>query len=710
MALFWPLLSGGGGGGAGQQILWASVSSTTTSRADSSFWGMRLPDLRTRRPFIWSRRNSCGGLFGALQFKSVRRLKKFLSFRNLSHLGVTEDIERHVAVYCLGVAANRVFIKTAQQQMSNATVTRRGAPLHTMQTSVGVLSPQPVLWPSAGPARDFLFATLGALFAFSFAGLMNKIRRFDDQQVKEAALERGGAMMPELGVNLGQKESVEWVNMLIGKIWKVYRRSLETWLVELLQPAIDKLGKPAYVKRVEIAELNLDYEPISVRKVRRRASRRANDLQYQFGVRYTGGARCLLNLKLGKAGVVTTVPVGVYNLDVDAELWVKLRLAPVKPFVGTLSIAFVRLPTIKLVLAPFKIVNLFAIPFLSSFLSKLLTVDLPRLLVLPRHITFDFLPQGQDPLATSLIDLLRNEVVADTSRQNEPSEAFVGELTVTVCEARGLPITGLTGWSNPYCTLALGDQVMESKRNKETSHPSSFRDPVWNQDFLFLVEDPKKQKLVVRVRDSPLTLSPNIGYCQVSLADLQDCVPRTHWVSLTRDGAFGPKKVAGKVRLIFTYKSFVEEENNDPASPYIKVFTSEATEKLEEEGIPMSAGLDVDPLAKTLPSAQWDSPDSDSDVDVKFSPAKVVVSNEPAKGEPATISEGRESKTGAFWLVFVTTMAYIIGCCLHIQNPLRPSIKEISFVEPDDGTWRCDTNQVPVQFQVLQRSRVRCLS
>ena len=60
-----------------------------------------------------------------------------------------------------------------------------------------------------------------------------------------------------------------------------------------------------------------------------------------------------------KGGVNTVIPVGVHDLDVDAEMWVKLRLSPRKPYVGTLSIAFVRLPTIKLVLAPFRILNLF---------------------------------------------------------------------------------------------------------------------------------------------------------------------------------------------------------------------------------------------------------------------------------------------------------------------------------------------------------------
>ena len=99
-------------------------------------------------------------------------------------------------------------------------------------------------------------------------------------QFRAAAAERGQAALPEPSTTAGKKESVEWVNMVLQKIWRVYRRSLEAWLVGLLQPAIDQLALPPYVTRVEIAEFSLNYEPILVRNVQRRASRRANDLQY----------------------------------------------------------------------------------------------------------------------------------------------------------------------------------------------------------------------------------------------------------------------------------------------------------------------------------------------------------------------------------------------------------------------------------------------
>lgn len=131
----------------------------------------------------------------------------------------------------------------------------------------------PRFLPGAGPLRDFLFALIGALFAFLFAGVLARVWCLEERYFRATSAERGTATMPEMGSNQGQKESVEWVNMVIHKVWKVYRRSLQGWLIQLLQPAIDNLGKPHWVKRVKIVELNLDYEPIIVRTVQRRASR-----------------------------------------------------------------------------------------------------------------------------------------------------------------------------------------------------------------------------------------------------------------------------------------------------------------------------------------------------------------------------------------------------------------------------------------------------
>ncbi|CAK9162783.1 unnamed protein product [Ilex paraguariensis] len=158
--------------------------------------------------------------------------------------------------------------------------------------------------------------------------------------------------------DLQRKESVEWVNMVLGKLWKVYRAGVENWIIGLLQPVIDNLKKPDYVQRVEIKQFSLGDEPLSVRNVERVTSRRVNDLQYQIGLRYTGGARMLLMLSLKFSIIPIVVPVGVRDFDIDGELWVKLRLIPSEPWVGAVSWAFVSLPKIKFELSPFRLFNL----------------------------------------------------------------------------------------------------------------------------------------------------------------------------------------------------------------------------------------------------------------------------------------------------------------------------------------------------------------
>ena len=78
-----------------------------------------------------------------------------------------------------------------------------------------------------------------------------------------------------------KKESAEWLNMILGKVWNLYRRTLEASLVDAIQPVIDEIPeKPPYVERVVLKQFVLGDEPVTLRTIERRTSRRANDLQY----------------------------------------------------------------------------------------------------------------------------------------------------------------------------------------------------------------------------------------------------------------------------------------------------------------------------------------------------------------------------------------------------------------------------------------------
>ena len=62
---------------------------------------------------------------------------------------------------------------------------------------------------------------------------------------------------------------------------------------------------------------------------------------------------------------VPQVPVLVSELDLECKLWIKLRLAPLPPHVGTISLAFVGQPTVRVQLAPYNRVRLMRIPILQ---------------------------------------------------------------------------------------------------------------------------------------------------------------------------------------------------------------------------------------------------------------------------------------------------------------------------------------------------------
>ncbi|KAI5409515.1 hypothetical protein KIW84_055082 [Lathyrus oleraceus] len=98
----------------------------------------------------------------------------------------------------------------------------------------------------------------------------------------------------------------------------------------------------------------------------------------------------------------------------------------------------------------------FELELLFWFLTKLLTVDLPRLFVRPNKIVLDFQkgkvvgPVTVGPVADGVKD----------GKMQEGNMDSVGELSVTLVDARKLPY--LFGKADPYLILSLGDQTIRN--------------------------------------------------------------------------------------------------------------------------------------------------------------------------------------------------------------------------------------------------------
>jgi Ca2+-dependent lipid-binding protein len=61
------------------------------------------------------------------------------------------------------------------------------------------------------------------------------------------------------------------------------------------------------------------------------------------------------------------LPVLVSDLDLECKMWIKLRLAPMCPYIGSISLAFVGAPNVKVQLLPYNRVRVMRIPILQVF-------------------------------------------------------------------------------------------------------------------------------------------------------------------------------------------------------------------------------------------------------------------------------------------------------------------------------------------------------
>ncbi|QDZ19887.1 hypothetical protein HOP50_03g24040 [Chloropicon primus] len=525
-------------------------------------------------------------------------------------------------------------------------------------------------------------------------------------------------------------ETVEWLNAALRKVWRVYMKQIERWIERRLQRAIDgavlrrKIRErkrkeegdfvPLFnLNSVKLVELKLDFQPPVLRAIESRSeSRRDSDIGAIANVRYTGGMRALFMVEVSISlqdnetpeemnewqrklsggymaiededrGVTNAlaplslsrpwqirIPVQVYDLDIESDLWIRARLAPLAPYVGQLSLAFVDSPAVGVQLAPYKRAQLMRIPIIQSFLTKLITEDLPNLMILPRKLNFEIPPSlaavagaaiGDDIVRKAILNAVVNSEeqedmpeeqleetmknLMDQSKAQEAQEksqgiikkmvrpvqsesvkeridvesddeaaeqikelvkpwtqggitlpeAFEGELLVTLNSARGLAtweaLPGIVTMSAPYCKLELGSQVattrkyVQKKSNSKNPflklggalyEPLQSSEPVWNQEFQFLVEDASKDELIIQVKDTrtlqtEFTGRTNIGYTKLRVADLEAGVQTPVWLTLlpprNMPGVVARTMTTGEIFIEATYRAFQDEESDSQVSP-----------------------------------------------------------------------------------------------------------------------------------------------
>ncbi|GFZ15732.1 calcium-dependent lipid-binding (CaLB domain) family protein [Actinidia rufa] len=425
--------------------------------------------------------------------------------------------------------------------------------------------------------------------------------------------------------------------------------------------------------------------------------------RYQIGLRYTGGARMLLMLSLNFGIIPIAVPVGVRDFDIDGELWVKLRLIPSEPWVGAVSWAFVSLPKIKFELSPFRLFNLMGaivpqvyilttivesgncLERLLEFLTKLLTEDLPRLFVRPKKIVLNFQKgKAVGPLPNDL----------KSREMQEGNKDFVGELSVTLVDAQKISYF-FYGKTDPYVILSLGNQIIRSKKNSQTTVIGPPGEPIWNQDFHMLVANPRKQKLHIQVKDSLGFTDLTIGTGEVDLGSLKDTVPTDRIVVLRGGWGLFRKGSSGEILLRLTYKAYVEDEEDERAEEKFldtdasddELFdTDESDGTYERQVRDSSNGVDkesfMDVLAALIVSEEFQGIVASETGNIKsFDDGKTTQStrltSSGVNGEsssPSNPDTGSEGFIGSalFWFAVITSILVLVAINMGDSSFFNP--------------------------------------
>ncbi|MQM08038.1 hypothetical protein Taro_040885, partial [Colocasia esculenta] len=131
----------------------------------------------------------------------------------------------------------------------------------------------------------------------------------------------------------------------------------------------------------------------------------------------------------------------------------------------------------------------------------------------------------------------------------------VGTLEVKLIQARGLTNKDIIGKSDPYADLYIRPLRDRIKRSKTINNELN---PIWNEHFDFIVEDPSTQRLFVKVYDDEgLQKSEVIGVAQVPLKDLTPGKVKDVWLNLLKDlEVQRDTKYRGEVGLFHT-KCFI---------------------------------------------------------------------------------------------------------------------------------------------------------
>lgn len=147
--------------------------------------------------------------------------------------------------------------------------------------------------------------------------------------------------------------------------------------------------------------------------------------------------------------------------------------------------------------------------------------------------------------------------VEEEEEEVDTGPIVVGELCVTVCEARDLPKMDALSDTDAYAQILVEDAVAATKTIRDTQFP------VWNEEFVFDVHS-SQSTCVVRLFDhDPVDTDDPIGEVPIThLIGGDEIVTETSWFAI-QESPGGPASKLGELKLNIRWLPNLDASNKE---------------------------------------------------------------------------------------------------------------------------------------------------
>ncbi|XP_078439664.1 synaptotagmin-5-like [Wolffia australiana] len=427
-----------------------------------------------------------------------------------------------------------------------------------------------------GLVLGFLFG-LGLVMAFVYAENIRSRRR-SELAATIAAFSKmtvgdSKKILPPGGyppwVLFTQYQKLGWLNLHLTKIWPYVDEAASDLIRSSLEPVLEQY-KSLILDSLKFSKLTLGTVAPQFTGISILENKGPDGITMELEVQWDGNPSIILDIQT-KLGV--SLPIQVKNVAFTGVFRLIFKpLVDEFPCFGAVSYSLRHKKKLDFTL---KIVGgeVSSVPGISDAIEETINYAIEDLLTWPARKVIPIIPGDYGYL------------------ELKP----VGTLEVKLVQARGLTNKDIVGKSDPYAVAYIRPLCDRMKKSRIINNDLN---PVWNEHFEFIVEDPATQHLFVKIYDDEgIQKSELIGCVKVPLNDLIPGKVKDTWLSLVKDLEIRrDNKYRGEVHLELLYFPLKMEKGfSNPFAP--KMFSMTSLEKALQPEVDenIDSGIDAGP-------------------------------------------------------------------------------------------------------------------